>query len=196
MVVVLLGTILFENAGKVNWTDVRESVPIFLITALVPFTYSLLYGVFFGLCMYLVFKVFSLKFWKKYAPGYVYSVVAKIASWFSADLSDDNRPAGPRIVNGVFQEDWADDEEHPLLFDNPAFDFETQKSHVMERSSSAGSDFFGLSYGGIGMGPLNTSQSDDYLNIYDAVGEDESSHDIILSSSKSKDWDLSTGESK
>ena len=88
-----------------------------------------------------------------YAPSEVYSVVAKIASWFSVESGEDSRPAGPRIVNGVFQEDWVDDDEHPLLFDNPSFDFETQKSHVMERSSSAGSDFFGLSYGGIGMGP-------------------------------------------
>lgn len=53
-VLLMIGMMLFENAGKVNWGNVKESLPVFLMSIFIPFTYSILNGVIVGVGMFCV----------------------------------------------------------------------------------------------------------------------------------------------
>ncbi len=165
--------------------------------ALVPFTFSLFYGVFFGLCMYLVFKVFSGSFWRKYAPPFV--VTLALDTWDLLCCQKRKRGTGGDGLYSSLREDVRrnreeDDENltEPLYFDNPTFDFDP----VSERSraiSDASSEFFGgVSYKGIGLVPMPNSSGKDYLDIYDADLPDGEQPITGLSGSlgseKSQDW--------
>jgi hypothetical protein len=48
---------LFENAGKVNWSSVKEALPVFLMCVFIPFTYSIFNGVVFGFGIYVILAV-------------------------------------------------------------------------------------------------------------------------------------------
>lgn len=193
-VLLMIGTMLFENAGKVNWGDVRESIPIFLVTALVPFTYSLFYGVIFGLCMHLVFKIFSRRFWKNNSPEFVYNIISSVANWLYPDSIDD--------VRGFPGED----ESEPINFDNPQFNFGPLADPRMEhqRLASTDSDILGHGYRGFGLGsvisaPKNGStvevagskpSSDAYLDTYDSHFPEELTKDALISRlSHGRDWE-------
>ncbi len=53
-VLLMIGMMLFENAGKVNWSSVKEALPVFLMSVFIPFTYSIFNGVLFGFGIYAV----------------------------------------------------------------------------------------------------------------------------------------------
>lgn len=48
----MLGIILFENAEKVHWKTMKEAIPVFFITCLVPYSYSILVGICYGTVFY------------------------------------------------------------------------------------------------------------------------------------------------
>jgi hypothetical protein len=191
-VLLMIGTILFENAGKVNWGDVRESIPIFLVTALVPFTYSLFYGVIFGLCMHLVFKIFSRRFWKNNMPAFLYDIISAVANWFYPDSVDD--------VSDLRGED----ESEPINFDNPQFNFGPMGDPRLEheRLPSSESDTVGLGYRGFGLGNVisthkngasadarGSRSGDAYLDSYDSHFPEELTKDALISRmSHGRDW--------
>eukprot|EP01034_Spumella_vulgaris_P026831 gene26831-33472_t len=56
-VLLMIGMMLFENAGKVNWSSVKEALPVFLMSVFIPFTYSIFNGVIFGFGIYCVLYV-------------------------------------------------------------------------------------------------------------------------------------------
>lgn len=148
---------MFENAQKVNWTDVRESVPIFLVTALVPFTYSLFYGVSLGLAMHIVFKLCSVNFWRRHAPSWLLIALSRCQALINGRRCDYRNDSGLydhlRDEFGLHRIGDADDDDtrsEPLFFDNPYFDFHPAPAST-GRSSDDGSDFFGISYHGIGL---------------------------------------------
>lgn len=53
-VLLMIGMMLFENAGKVNWASVKEALPVFLMCVFIPFTYSIFNGVVFGFGIYVI----------------------------------------------------------------------------------------------------------------------------------------------
>jgi hypothetical protein len=55
----MIGLFMFENAGKVNWSVIRESLPVFIMTVFVPFTYSIFFGIFFGFAVHIIMLVFT-----------------------------------------------------------------------------------------------------------------------------------------
>lgn len=176
------GAILFENAQKVNWTDVRESVPIFLVTALVPFTYSLFYGVLCGMCMYIVFRLCSANFWRKYAPPQVLACVSACYSFVCCLGQDADRGSGLYdhltddfgLSDARAADDDDDNKSEPLFFDNPYFDF--QPAAPGDYHSDDGSEFFGVSLRPLHH-PLDSGEDYDYTDIHEddsAATRDES----------------------
>jgi AGZA family xanthine/uracil permease-like MFS transporter len=53
----MIGLMLFENAGKVNWSNMKEALPVFLMTVFIHFTYSILNGVIVGFVIFLLFII-------------------------------------------------------------------------------------------------------------------------------------------
>ncbi|KAJ1401669.1 hypothetical protein B484DRAFT_236476 [Ochromonadaceae sp. CCMP2298] len=49
----MIGLILFQNANRIDWRNVSDSAPAFLVLFYIPFTYSIIQGVTLGYIMYL-----------------------------------------------------------------------------------------------------------------------------------------------
>lgn len=58
-ILIAVGAILTANAAKVNWAEQKESFPAFITLFLIPFTYSIFYGVLFGLVVHYIVAVFT-----------------------------------------------------------------------------------------------------------------------------------------
>lgn len=58
-VLLMIGMMLFENAKNVNWSTVKEALPVFLMAIFIPFTYSIFNGVLFGFGIYLILFLFT-----------------------------------------------------------------------------------------------------------------------------------------
>lgn len=58
-VLLMIGMMLFENAKNVNWSSVKEALPVFLMAIFIPFTYSIFNGVIFGFGIYLILFLFT-----------------------------------------------------------------------------------------------------------------------------------------
>ena len=50
----MIGLMLFENAKNVNWSLIKEALPVFLMTIFIPFTYSIFNGVIYGYSIYII----------------------------------------------------------------------------------------------------------------------------------------------
>lgn len=55
----LVGVLLFQNVKKVDWTDIKEAVPAFVVLFFIPFTYSIIQGVAIGYIMYIAINLFT-----------------------------------------------------------------------------------------------------------------------------------------
>lgn len=58
-VLIVLGAVMMEPIGKVNFSDFTESFPVFITLILILLTYSITDGLAFGFLSYVVIKVFS-----------------------------------------------------------------------------------------------------------------------------------------
>lgn len=56
---IIVGALMMESVRHINFSDFTESVPAFLIIALMPFTYSIANGISAGLVMYPLLKMIS-----------------------------------------------------------------------------------------------------------------------------------------
>ena len=56
---IAVGVVLFNNVKRVDWTDIRYSVPAFCTLFFIPFTYSILRGVAFGYILYIFLGLFT-----------------------------------------------------------------------------------------------------------------------------------------
>ncbi|KAJ1436698.1 hypothetical protein B484DRAFT_428514 [Ochromonadaceae sp. CCMP2298] len=52
-VLVMIGLILFQNANRIDWRNVSDSAPAFMVLFFIPFTYSIIQGVILGYVMYI-----------------------------------------------------------------------------------------------------------------------------------------------
>jgi len=52
-VLVMIGLILFQNANRIDWRNVADAAPAFMVLFYIPFTYSIIQGVILGYIMYI-----------------------------------------------------------------------------------------------------------------------------------------------
>lgn len=55
----MIGFLLFENTSSINWRDVKESLPVYITAIFCAFTCSILYGVIFGVGIYIAMNLFT-----------------------------------------------------------------------------------------------------------------------------------------
>jgi len=56
---IAVGVVLFANTKKIDWTNYSHAFPAYIVLFLIPFTYSILKGVFYGWGAYLVMNFFT-----------------------------------------------------------------------------------------------------------------------------------------
>ena len=59
-----IGVILFTSVLKIDWHDVRTAFPCFAVQFIVPFTYSILNGVFLGWMLFLLLSFCTFNMYK------------------------------------------------------------------------------------------------------------------------------------
>jgi adenine/guanine/hypoxanthine permease len=73
---IVVGSLMARNLLKVDWTDITESFPAFLVLAGIPFTWSIADGIAFGFIAYPALKLFSGRpreaSWLVYALGVLF----------------------------------------------------------------------------------------------------------------------------
>ena len=58
-VIVMIGFLLFENTAQIDWRDVKQALPVYITTIFCAFSYSILYGVLFGIFMFVALHVLT-----------------------------------------------------------------------------------------------------------------------------------------
>ena len=73
---IVVGSLMARNLLKVDWTDITESFPAFLVLAGIPFTWSIADGIAFGFIAYPALKLLSGRpreaSWLVYALGVLF----------------------------------------------------------------------------------------------------------------------------
>ncbi|KMT23278.1 NCS2 family permease [Clostridium cylindrosporum] len=64
---VIVGVLMLSAVSEIDFSDFTESVPVFFIIAMMPFTYSIANGISIGLIMYPIMKIFTGR-WKEVHP--------------------------------------------------------------------------------------------------------------------------------
>lgn len=80
-VLIVLGAVMMEPIGKVNFSDFTEAFPVFITLLLILLTYSITDGLAFGFLSYVVIKVFSGK--AKEIPNALYIISALFILMFA-----------------------------------------------------------------------------------------------------------------
>jgi AGZA family xanthine/uracil permease-like MFS transporter len=55
-VVILVGSLMMGQAGRIAWQDATEAIPAFVTLALIPFTFNIAHGVAGGIVAYVLVK--------------------------------------------------------------------------------------------------------------------------------------------
>lgn len=58
-ILLMIGTLLFQNVLRVDWKYVRDSTPAFIVLFFIPFTYSVIQGVILGYAVYVCVGLFT-----------------------------------------------------------------------------------------------------------------------------------------
>ncbi|MFF4954315.1 NCS2 family permease [Streptomyces chattanoogensis] len=72
---VVIGSMMLTNAKHINWDDPATSIPVFLTTVLMPFTYSITAGIAAGCIAYVAIKAVQGK-WRE--PGWLMWVLSAV----------------------------------------------------------------------------------------------------------------------
>ncbi|KAG2492665.1 hypothetical protein HYH03_009080 [Edaphochlamys debaryana] len=59
---ILVGALMIENLLDIDWKDTTQALPAFVTIAVIPFTYSIAYGIIAGICSYLLLYVLLLAY--------------------------------------------------------------------------------------------------------------------------------------
>lgn len=106
-VLLMIGMMLFENAKNVNWSTVKEALPVFLMAIFIPFTFSIFNGVVFGYGIYLIlfiftdYEIFTKKmksFWRKLKRIRSSSPNYQPISLDEKKGSQSGKPIGPDVL--------------------------------------------------------------------------------------------------
>jgi adenine/guanine/hypoxanthine permease len=73
----MIGIILFQDVNRINWKDMEDAAPAFVVVFFIPFTYSIINGVAIGYLVYIIMGIFTGTLRKRfiemmdfYAPSY------------------------------------------------------------------------------------------------------------------------------
>ena len=58
-VLLMIGTLLFQNVNRLDWSDVKDAAPAFCVLFFIPFMYSVVQGVLMGYYVYLLIGFFT-----------------------------------------------------------------------------------------------------------------------------------------
>lgn len=58
-ILVMIGVILFQNVSRIDWRNIVEAAPAFVVLFYIPFTYSVIQGVILGYIVYMIVSLFS-----------------------------------------------------------------------------------------------------------------------------------------
>lgn len=56
---IMVGVMMFGNSKRIDWADYKVAVPAYCVLFFIPFTYSILRGVAFGYCIYIVIGLYT-----------------------------------------------------------------------------------------------------------------------------------------
>jgi AGZA family xanthine/uracil permease-like MFS transporter len=70
-ILIIIGILMLGNIKKLNFSDLTESIPAFMIITIIPFTYSIADGMAFGFILYPFLKLVTGKAREVSAPMYV-----------------------------------------------------------------------------------------------------------------------------
>ena len=76
---VIVGLYMFRNIQKINFTDLEDGIPAFFTIIIMPFTYSIAYGIGFGFISYTLIKIFRGKIKKIHPLMIIVSVLFAVA---------------------------------------------------------------------------------------------------------------------
>jgi len=62
-ITIFIGTLMMKQCKDINWDKYEIAVPAFLTIIMMPFTFSISYGIFFGLGSFFILKLFTNDFW-------------------------------------------------------------------------------------------------------------------------------------
>lgn len=51
---IVVGSMMMTNIGKINWNRIQDAVPAFLTIAIMPLTYSIAYGIIAGIASWII----------------------------------------------------------------------------------------------------------------------------------------------
>jgi len=63
-ITIFIGALMIKQCKDINWDRFDIAVPAFLTIIMMPFTFSISYGLFFGLGSYFILKFFNIDTWK------------------------------------------------------------------------------------------------------------------------------------
>ncbi|KAK9847251.1 hypothetical protein WJX84_005524 [Apatococcus fuscideae] len=84
---ILVGALMMINVVKIDWADVNKAVPAFLTIAIMPFTYSIAYGVIAGVISYIIAQLCKLILDKLEAAFTGYFGKAKRTNYEGKDIT-------------------------------------------------------------------------------------------------------------
>ena len=66
---ILVGIMLMAHADHIPWDEPKEAIPAFLTIIVMPFSYSVAYGILAGICMYIILRIpgWAMQLYKKAA---------------------------------------------------------------------------------------------------------------------------------
>ena len=92
-VLLMVGLLLFENTRKVDWRTIKEALPVFVTAIFCAFTYSILYGVTYGIIAHLVMFAFSGDLYEFFKNAIHGGVEADVAQHINLDTTiPEHRP--------------------------------------------------------------------------------------------------------
>lgn len=56
---IMVGVMMFGNSKRIDWADYKVAVPAYCVLFFIPFTYSILRGVAFGYCIYILINLYT-----------------------------------------------------------------------------------------------------------------------------------------
>merc|ERR1712113_300878 len=65
---IVIGAMMFKTVLKINWDDFSEAVPSFITIIIMPFTFSIAYGIIAGLMVHCVMAFFEIVFNRLFPP--------------------------------------------------------------------------------------------------------------------------------
>ncbi|KAI8065186.1 permease family-domain-containing protein [Gongronella butleri] len=141
---IIVGSMMTSSVRNINWDYPGDAIPAFITLAIMPFTYSIAYGVIGGILSYIVINGF-VYFMDKASRGYVRPDYSAREEWWIDAFSTSMTPLWIRYLiaksRGEKDFDWhQDDGEYDEDDDAPEYDHEDPNVIVVPAASDVDSE--------------------------------------------------------